>query len=82
MRMILAASVLLIATSAMTPASAVDYPWCANYGDSNGGINCGFVSLEQCRAAISGNGGSCMENGFATAVQAPVRTKKPKRVER
>ncbi len=31
--------------------------WCANY--QNGSRNCGFYSFEQCRAAISGIGGSC-----------------------
>ena len=38
------------------------YRWCAQY--ERGGTNCYFVTLEQCRAAISGNGGFCRENGF------------------
>ena len=39
-------------------ASADPYKWCAV--DSNsGGTNCGFVTIEQCRATISGKGGSC-----------------------
>ena len=38
------------------------YRWCAEYG--GGGTNCYFVTLEQCRAAISGNGGFCRQNGF------------------
>jgi len=28
----------------------------------SGILNCGFVSYEQCRAALSGNGGSCEVN--------------------
>jgi hypothetical protein len=36
------------------------YRWCAMY--RNGGVNCGFVTLEQCQAAISGAGGSCRPN--------------------
>jgi hypothetical protein len=42
------------------------YRWCAEYGGGfgGGGTNCYFVTLEQCRAAISGNGGFCRENGF------------------
>jgi uncharacterized protein DUF3551 len=28
----------------------------------SGTLNCGFVSLDQCRAALSGNGGSCEAN--------------------
>ena len=31
--------------------------WCANY--NNGSSNCGFSTIEQCRAAVSGVGGSC-----------------------
>jgi hypothetical protein len=38
------------------------YRWCAEYG--GGGTNCYFVTLEQCRAAISGNGGFGRQNGF------------------
>jgi hypothetical protein len=34
------------------------YPWCANYsGDWSGVSNCGFLTLEQCRATVSGIGG-------------------------
>jgi hypothetical protein len=29
---------------------------------ASGTVNCGFVSLEQCRAALNGNGGSCESN--------------------
>ena len=31
----------------------VQYPWCAYYsgGDGDGGTNCGFTTLAQCRAA-------------------------------
>jgi peptidoglycan hydrolase-like protein with peptidoglycan-binding domain len=33
--------------------------WCAEY--NGGGRNCGFYTFEQCRAAISGIGGSCSQ---------------------
>jgi hypothetical protein len=36
--------------------------WCAQYGGTHGGTNCGFYSFEQCQAARSGNGGSCSQN--------------------
>ena len=62
MREVLAAMALLAIAGASDRATAVEYPWCAYYGDSHGGINCGFVSLEQCRATISGNGGTCQPN--------------------
>ena len=37
--------------------SADPYKWCAV--ESGGGTNCGFVTIEQCRATISGRGGFC-----------------------
>lgn len=44
-------------------AYAQDYPWCAKYGGGMGGSrNCGFSTYEQCRAAVSGNGGYCALN--------------------
>ena len=47
-----------------TPARAQNYPWCAQYmgGDTGGGMNCGFVSFEQCMATVRGMGGFCMAN--------------------
>jgi hypothetical protein len=38
-------------------ASADPYKWCGV--DNGGGTNCGFITIEQCRASISGNGGFC-----------------------
>lgn len=50
------------------PANALPYdpyPWCANYGgDASGASNCGFLTLEQCRATVSGIGGFCEHNQF------------------
>ena len=37
------------------PAAADPYKWCAAY--RNGGNNCGFTTIEQCRASVSGVGG-------------------------
>ena len=45
------------------PAQAREYPWCAHYGGAdNDATNCGFETIEQCRAAISGAGGYCQTN--------------------
>jgi len=33
-------------------------------GGGSGGRNCGFMTLEQCRAAVSGTGGFCEPNPF------------------
>ena len=46
------------------PAAAIEYPWCAIYTGRDGynATNCGFSTLAQCRATISGIGGICQEN--------------------
>lgn len=62
----------LAVTAAFPPAPAHSYempydpyPWCANYsGDGGGGTNCGFLTLDQCRATVSGIGGFCARNQF------------------
>ena len=42
------------------PAEAQNYPWCAYYNFLQGGAtNCGFSTIQQCLAAVSGVGGSC-----------------------
>ena len=50
---LLTAASMLVAT-----ASADPYRWCA-IDSVGGGTNCGFVTIEQCRASISGVGGFC-----------------------
>jgi hypothetical protein len=46
-------------------AQADPYKWCALYGNGwSGPTNCYFLTLEQCRAAVSGAGGFCAENPF------------------
>jgi len=53
------------------------YPWCAMYsGDGGGGTNCGFLTLEQCRATVSGVGGSCTRNQFYNPGRPAGRTVK------
>ena len=56
-----------LAISAVVPAAPANayempydpYPWCAVYsGDAGGASNCGFSTLAQCRATVSGIGGS------------------------
>lgn len=64
----LIAATLLPAAFAPSAAHADPYRWCAVYGGgmSGGGTNCGFITLEQCRATISGMGGWCQPNQFYT----------------
>ena len=57
MRIAIATLFALIVASAVEPAKADPYRWCAQYGGKSGAVNCYFVTLEQCRAALSGNGG-------------------------
>jgi Protein of unknown function (DUF3551) len=52
-----AAAVVLMLVAAGV-ALADPYKWCA-VDSSSGGTNCGFVTIEQCRATISGRGGAC-----------------------
>jgi len=51
-----------------TPANALpcdNTRWCAQYGGMAGGAtNCGFFTIEQCRATVSGIGGVCVPNQF------------------
>ena len=65
MRIILAALAVLIVASATDTAKADPYRWCAQYSGKDGGSqNCYFVTIEQCRAAVSGVGGFCGPNPF------------------
>jgi len=53
----------LFATSA---ATADLYKWCAVLNMGDAAYNCGFVTLEQCRATVSGIGGFCEPNQLYT----------------
>ena len=60
-------SLLMLGASSTAPATADPYRWCAQLGLSDDlGTNCYFMTLEQCRAAVSGNGGFCTPNKFYT----------------
>jgi hypothetical protein len=63
---VLAALAGLALTSFAGTATADPYKWCADYSVRGGATNCGFVTLEQCRATVSGIGGFCRLNGFYT----------------
>ena len=65
----------------VTPVWAeIEYPWCAQYGGSSGGgRNCGFSTIEQCRATISGMGGFCAPNPFYSGSASDTSRTKRKR---
>jgi hypothetical protein len=68
---------LLIALSLPAHAAPYDpYPWCAAYGGSwSGTSNCGFKTLQQCMATVSGMGGSCEPNQFYNPGRSGKRSK-------
>lgn len=69
-------SLLLIAS----PAAADPNKWCAAY--RNGGTNCGFTTIEQCRASVSGVGGFCQPNAFYTGPEKTSAQRSQKQAQR
>jgi Protein of unknown function (DUF3551) len=62
----LLATIALAATAALArPATAIEYPWCAQYSRDDG-RNCGFVNYAQCMETVRGIGGYCEPNLFYT----------------
>lgn len=82
MKRAILASLTLLAVVPVPPAGAYEmpydpYPWCAVYsGDGGGGTNCGFLTLDQCRATVSGIGGACTHNQFYNPGRPAVRNAK------
>jgi hypothetical protein len=61
------------------PSAARNYQYCgADY--ASGVRQCGFDTMEQCVAMISGRGGSCTRDHFLAEIEwfAPVRSKGPR----
>lgn len=67
MRMTLAALAVLVTATTAGPSQARELfgafhaPWCAIFSYS-GGMDCGYYTLQQCRATLSGVGGVCEPN--------------------
>jgi hypothetical protein len=61
-------------------AAADPYKWCASY--RNGGNDCGFTTVEQCRASVSGVGGSCVPNQFYTGPEKTSAQRSPRQAQR
>jgi uncharacterized protein DUF3551 len=66
MRALTAIALAMVASSSIGDGARADpYRWCAVFGSQHGGAtSCYSVTLEQCRATISGLGGFCTENNF------------------
>ncbi len=72
---------VVVASSAVAPAQAgIEYPWCAIYSESTvGATNCGFSTLAQCRATISGIGGMSQPNpAYGVSAPQPKRRTQPR----
>ncbi len=73
---------LMAASAGFDAAKADPYKWCAQYmgGSLGGATNCGFITLEQCRATVSGAGGYCKPNAFYDGL--PIDGQQPRRAKR
>jgi hypothetical protein len=85
MRIVLAAGAVVLLASAFDTARADPYRWCAEYGGGSMGssTSCYFITLEQCRQSVSGQGGFCRPNTFYDGLpvvtpeeRAPVRRRR------
>jgi hypothetical protein len=79
MRIVFASILMLTAVAAFDTAKADPYPWCAEYtgGALGGASSCYFMTIEQCRATVSGVGGYCSPNPFYSG--PPVQGQTPRR---
>jgi len=59
---VVAAAVTALVADVRPSAAREWYPWCAQYADIRAITECSFTSFEQCRATVSGIGGSCVQN--------------------
>ena len=58
----LALGIGIIAALVAAPSRA-QAGWCATaFGPDGGFVNCGYATWQQCRAAVSGQGGICHAN--------------------
>ena len=80
MRIAIAALFSLMILS-VAEAKADPYRWCAVYGSFGGGgvESCYYVTIEQCRAAVSGIGGFCRESGWYDGRPVSTDVPSPKR---
>jgi hypothetical protein len=62
------------------PAAADPYKWCA--ANRNGSNNCGFTTIEQCQASVSGVGGFCQPNQFYTGPEKTSAQRSQKQAQR
>jgi hypothetical protein len=73
--MMLAGATLLAVAPALAQRYDPRYPVCLQTWEWGGGtnINCGFTSLDQCRATASGLSGMCYANPYWAQARQPGR---------
>ena len=65
MRTACVALLIALAGGAIEPVRADPYQWCAVLGGADDlSTGCYYMTLQQCQASISGNGGFCTHNNF------------------
>ena len=69
MRKIFGPLAVLMAVVGAAPTSlaqtAYNYPWCSlTFGRGGGEQSCAFATYQQCRATISGIGGTCIRSPY------------------
>ena len=65
MRIACAALLIALIGGTTNTVRADPYQWCAVLGGSDDlGTGCFYMTLQQCQASISGNGGFCTHNNF------------------
>jgi hypothetical protein len=61
-------------------AQAQNYPWCAAGSYKDGARSCGYVSFEQCMAAIQGGSAFCEQNPmYRPGGEIPPLRRQPRR---
>jgi hypothetical protein len=76
----LAAGAIVIAACAVSGPAAAQGAWCSQ--DMNA-VNCGYYTLQQCQAGVSGQGGYCIPNPWLQPPQrAPAGPRKQQRTGR
>jgi len=63
----------------ITPAAALDYPWCARGGEYDYPGECAYSTYEQCQASVSGRLLYCDRNPRFAYGQQPIPQPRPHR---
>lgn len=73
------ATMVLVGFAAGTPATARDYPWCAQGGEYDYPGECAYSTYEQCQASVSGRLLFCDRNPRFAYGQQQVPQPRPHR---